>query len=405
MKTAPKTSFVVQDIIFNNTNDTNTTFKSNRSDARMKQRLPFTAMLIVLVLLVSTAAGAADTAGISLVNYGGTKVGVFYGDGGQQDDNEADDKESNEDQDADEGDNGDSNDESDDAADDSDSEEDDEEKDADEDSNERDARNVSKDAKEEEKKTKDRDSYDNSSEAEGDKTRQDVNETEESKKRLNVTSNETGGIAPLVLEQVAERIQDQVKYKTIIVLDDVREKIELKKRVKESKIVHLEITIDEIQSMDVLEEKDDFSVDETSNASEKVQDMDVDEIKEVVEDEQAKKDLDALDESEDAQVDKSLRTYKLKDSKDEKEVSKFVISSIADKDYDEYIIIEAIPKYIVDSPYGIKFSKIPEIIDPENIVFKWVFNDVKKGEKVEVSYIVPKKVDELDTLTVVGEES
>jgi len=104
---------------------------------------------------------------------------------------------------------------------------------------------------------------------------------------------------------------------------------------------------------------------------------------------------------------KTLSVYKVtnKDSGQSIYRTKITVTFTAPNDLKNVKIIETIPHAVVDSIAGIDFLGIkPEILQTDPI-FQWSFDSVKKSETKSIDYIIKKKIDKIETITIaVGEE-
>lgn len=103
-----------------------------------------------------------------------------------------------------------------------------------------------------------------------------------------------------------------------------------------------------------------------------------------------------------ASVQAKLEVYQVKSTETGKQVyvSKISLSFTADKDAKKVEIVEVIPKSVAASINEIIFTgEKPKILQADPIV-QWEFADVKQGDKKDLTYLVSKKLDTLNTTTV-----
>ncbi len=100
-------------------------------------------------------------------------------------------------------------------------------------------------------------------------------------------------------------------------------------------------------------------------------------------------------------IEKSLKVYGIKNIETEKTilVSKVVISIIGSEEIKDISIIEIIPKAVAQSADELTFSEPPIIIQSDPIV-QWNVSELSVGQKKDISYIVKKKIESLDSITV-----
>ncbi|MBI2136837.1 hypothetical protein HYU06_07230 [Candidatus Woesearchaeota archaeon] len=100
-------------------------------------------------------------------------------------------------------------------------------------------------------------------------------------------------------------------------------------------------------------------------------------------------------------VEKSLKVYEVKNIETGKAISlaKAVISIVGSEEMKDISIIEVIPKTVAQSTDELTFSEQPLIIQSDPIV-QWNINQLPAGQKKEVFYIVKKKIESLESVTV-----
>lgn len=103
---------------------------------------------------------------------------------------------------------------------------------------------------------------------------------------------------------------------------------------------------------------------------------------------------------------KETLLYRLKNEQSGKSdfVSKIVLEYTAQEDTTGFSVIEKIPKEMVDDATLLRFNIEPEILERDPIV-KWSFNQVPAGKTVDLTYAIPKRVEGMESDTLLYDDS
>ena len=125
-----------------------------------------------------------------------------------------------------------------------------------------------------------------------------------------------------------------------------------------------------------------------------------DEVKQILQD---IKDKVASGESIGLPISSKLSVFEIK-SKDTGKityVSKIELILIADKDYKSVSIVEVMPKTMAADISEVLFVGVPPNILQSDPIAQWQFGDIKQGETKDLSYLIKKKLDKLESYSAI----
>jgi len=118
---------------------------------------------------------------------------------------------------------------------------------------------------------------------------------------------------------------------------------------------------------------------------------------------EAKRAVEKVEKGEAVKIEKKLKTYKITNKEvSDKEVykSKIELKLKAEQEMKDVDIIEDIPKTVASDVNEITFlGEQPTVLQADPIV-QWSFDVIKKGEEKDLSYVVDKKLEALESVTV-----
>lgn len=103
---------------------------------------------------------------------------------------------------------------------------------------------------------------------------------------------------------------------------------------------------------------------------------------------------------------KTLNVYKVnnKDTGENVYRSTITLTFTASNDMKNVNIIEVIPHAVVDSVEGLYFPGIKPDVLQKDPILQWTFETVKKDETKSVDYVIKKKIDKIESLTIAASE-